>query len=200
MVGVFVLRQVGTPPVTQQAYIQADQIKIRDQVKFATASAAIVPGKDSQDVLDAVEKILQQHPEIKEVRVEGHTDSTGAAAFNRTLSQHRAESVVKWLVKHGIDASRLGAQGFGPERPIDDNAIGHQTFAATCQSLPAPGERCNYQPILVSISPSCAPYARCDTGSMCRPLGEVDAFCDDDEQCYTGFCDRSRCARAHACP
>jgi OmpA-OmpF porin, OOP family len=105
-----------------QAYIQADQIKIRDQVKFATASAAIVPGKDSQDVLDAVEKILEQHPEIKEVRVEGHTDSTGAAAFNRTLSQHRAESVVKWLVKHGIDASRLSAQGFGLERPIDDNA------------------------------------------------------------------------------
>jgi outer membrane protein OmpA-like peptidoglycan-associated protein len=105
-----------------QAYIQADQIKIRDQVKFATASAAIVPGKDSQDVLDAVEKILEQHPEIKQVRVEGHTDSTGSAAFNRTLSQHRAESVVKWLVKHGIEASRLTAQGFGPDRPIDDNA------------------------------------------------------------------------------
>jgi outer membrane protein OmpA-like peptidoglycan-associated protein len=105
-----------------QAYIQADQIKIRDQVKFATASAAIVPGKDSQDVLDAVEKILEQHPEIKQVRVEGHTDSTGSPALNRTLSQHRAESVVKWLVKHGIDGSRLTAQGFGPDRPIDDNS------------------------------------------------------------------------------
>ncbi len=105
-----------------QAYIKADQIKIRDQVKFATASAAIVPGQDSQDVLDAVEKILEQHGEIKQVRIEGHTDSTGSAAFNRTLSQHRAESVVKWLVKHGIDASRLTAQGFGPDRPIDDNS------------------------------------------------------------------------------
>jgi OOP family OmpA-OmpF porin len=105
-----------------QAYIQADQIKIRDQVKFATASAAIVPGKDSQDVLDAVEKVLEQHSEIKQVRVEGHTDSAGTAAYNRVLSQHRAESVVKWLVKHGIDASRLTAQGFGPDRPIDDNS------------------------------------------------------------------------------
>ncbi len=105
-----------------QAYIKADQIKIRDQVKFATASAAIVPGQDSQDVLDAVEKLLEQHSEIKQVRIEGHTDSTGSAAFNRTLSQHRAESVVKWLVKHGIDASRLTAQGFGPDRPIDDNS------------------------------------------------------------------------------
>jgi OmpA-OmpF porin, OOP family len=105
-----------------QAYIQADQIKIRDQVKFATASAAVVPGKDGQDVLDAVEKLLEQHAEIKQVRVEGHTDSAGTAAFNRVLSQHRAESVVKWLVKHGIAASRLTAQGFGPDRPIDDNS------------------------------------------------------------------------------
>ncbi len=91
-------------------------------MKFATSSAAIVPGKDSQDVLDAVEKLLEQHPEIKQLRVEGHTDSAGTAAYNRVLSQHRAESVVKWLVKHGIDASRLTAQGFGPDRPIDDNS------------------------------------------------------------------------------
>ncbi len=105
-----------------QAYIAQGRIKIRDQVKFATASAAIVPGKDSQEVLDAVRKILEDHPDIKALRVEGHTDSNGTAAYNRTLSQHRAESVVKWLVKHGIDASRLSAQGFGPDRPIDDNS------------------------------------------------------------------------------
>ena len=56
------------------------------------------------------------------MRVEGHTDNAGTAAYNRVLSQHRAESVVTWLVKHGIDASRLGAKGFGPDRPIDDNS------------------------------------------------------------------------------
>jgi OOP family OmpA-OmpF porin len=105
-----------------QAYIAAGQIKIRDQVKFATGSAAIVPGKDSQDVLDAVQKILADHPEIAKLRVEGHTDNVGAAAMNRKLSQHRAESVMKWLVKHGIDAARLTAQGFGPDKPIDDNS------------------------------------------------------------------------------
>jgi OOP family OmpA-OmpF porin len=105
-----------------RAYIKAGQIKIRDQVKFATASAAIVPGKDSQDVLDAVETVLTQHEELGQVRVEGHTDNVGTAAFNRVLSQHRAESVVKWLVKHGVDAARLTAQGFGPDRPIDDNS------------------------------------------------------------------------------
>jgi OmpA-OmpF porin, OOP family len=105
-----------------QAYIAAGQIKIRDQVKFATGSAAIVAGRESSDVLDAVQKILADHPEIKKLRIEGHTDSVGAAAMNRTLSQHRAESVMKWLVKHGVDATRLTAQGFGPDKPIDDNS------------------------------------------------------------------------------
>jgi outer membrane protein OmpA-like peptidoglycan-associated protein len=105
-----------------QAYIQAGQIKIRDQVKFATSSAAIVPGKDSEEVLEAVKDILDGHPEIKAVRIEGHTDNKGTAAYNRTLSQHRAESVMKWLVKHGIDAARLTAEGFGPDRPIDENS------------------------------------------------------------------------------
>ena len=103
-----------------QAYIQAGQIKIRDKVKFATSSAAIVPGKDSEDVLEAVKKILVDHPEIK-VRIEGHTDNVAWPQLNRTLSKHRAESVMNWLVKHGIDAGRFTTQGFGPDRPIDDN-------------------------------------------------------------------------------
>jgi OmpA-OmpF porin, OOP family len=103
-----------------QAYIQAGQIKIREQVKFATSSAAIVRGKDSEDVLQAVKTVLMEHPEIK-VRIEGHTDNVAWPELNRALSKHRAESVMKWLVQHGIDASRFTTQGFGPDRPIDTN-------------------------------------------------------------------------------
>jgi outer membrane protein OmpA-like peptidoglycan-associated protein len=103
-----------------QAYIQAGQIKIREQVKFATASSAVVSGKDSEDVLQAVKAILVEHPEIK-LRIEGHTDNVAGPALNRPLSKHRAESVEKWLIKHGIDAARLQTQGFGPDRPIDTN-------------------------------------------------------------------------------
>src|SRR6201999_3420956 len=64
-----------------QAYIAQGQIKIRDQVKFATGSAMIVPGKDSEDVLQAVKAILDEHAEIKAIRVEGHTDNRGTAAL-----------------------------------------------------------------------------------------------------------------------
>ncbi len=104
-----------------KAFIQNGQIKILDQVRFATSSAAIVPGKDSEDVLNAVVKVLKEHPEVAKVQVEGHTDNQGGAGYNRTLSASRAASVVKWLVKNGIDAGRLTSAGFGPDRPIASN-------------------------------------------------------------------------------
>jgi outer membrane protein OmpA-like peptidoglycan-associated protein len=103
-----------------KAFVQEGQIKILDQVKFKTNSAEIV-GKDSEDVLQAVQSVLAAHPQIKKVRVEGHTDSTGSAPLNRKLSAARAASVVKWLTSHGVDASRLTSAGFGPDKPIDDN-------------------------------------------------------------------------------
>jgi OmpA-OmpF porin, OOP family len=104
-----------------KAFIQGTQIKILDQVKFATGSAAIVHGKESEEVLSAVLQVLTEHSEITALRVEGHTDNQGAADFNKKLSEQRAASVVRWLVQHGIDASRLSSQGFGFERPIDSN-------------------------------------------------------------------------------
>ena len=64
---------------------------------------------------------MKTHPEIKKVRVEGHTDKTGSAALNKKLSADRAAQVKTWLTKHGIEASRLSSQGFGPDKPIDTN-------------------------------------------------------------------------------
>lgn len=104
-----------------KAFVQGTQIKILDEVKFQTNKADILPGKESEDVLLAVQSVLTQHPEIKSVRIEGHTDNTGAAEHNRQLSKQRAQAVQDWLVKHGIEAGRLTAEGFGPDRPIAPN-------------------------------------------------------------------------------
>jgi outer membrane protein OmpA-like peptidoglycan-associated protein len=104
-----------------RAFISQGQIKIIDQVKFKTGSAAIEQGRDSLDILEAVAKVLRDHPEVKHVRVEGHTDKTGSAALNKKLSADRAASVVKWLTANGIDKARLSSQGFGSEKPIDTN-------------------------------------------------------------------------------
>ena len=62
----------------------------------------------------------EDNPGLK-ISIEGHTDSTGTAVRNKTLSQQRAESVVSALVKAGIDAKRLSAKGWGQDNPIADN-------------------------------------------------------------------------------
>ncbi|HEY6722948.1 MAG TPA: OmpA family protein [Polyangiaceae bacterium] len=96
------------------------EIVILQQVLFDTGRATIKP--ESFPLIDEVVGALKDHPEIVELRVEGHTDSRGAKAFNMRLSQNRAESVMKALVQRGIEPARLKAQGFGPTEPIGDNA------------------------------------------------------------------------------
>ena len=103
-----------------KAFVKDGQIKIQDQVNFGLKSATILPGK-SQEVLEAVLAILNQHPEIKGLRVEGYSDSVGSAEQNKALSRYRANAVRLWLVAHGVDAKKLESVGFGAEKPIDSN-------------------------------------------------------------------------------
>ncbi len=66
-------------------------------------------------------QFLQENPDRK-VIVEGYTDSTGAAAYNQSLSERRAGSVRLALVKMGVDPSRVVSQGYGKEYPVADNS------------------------------------------------------------------------------
>jgi outer membrane protein OmpA-like peptidoglycan-associated protein len=101
------------------ARMEGDQIRITEQVKFATGSAKLLP--ESDGVLDAVLEVLKKHPAISKVRIEGHTDAKGAEYANRLLSKDRAAAVAAWLVKRGIDKKRLESAGFGSSKPIDSN-------------------------------------------------------------------------------
>ena len=56
------------------------------------------------------------------IEIRGHTDSTGTRQHNLTLSRRRADAVVDYLIKNGISPERLSARGFGPDKPIGDNA------------------------------------------------------------------------------
>lgn len=87
-------------------------------VEFALNSAHLLPV--SQTTLDGAVQTLKNNPGIN-AEVAGYTDSTGKAAYNVTLSQRRAEAVMKYLVDHGIDASRLTAKGYGEADPIASN-------------------------------------------------------------------------------
>jgi OOP family OmpA-OmpF porin len=102
------------------AVVQKGQIRIMDQIKFRLNSADIDPASDP--ILEAVRKVLVENPDLRHVRVEGHTDNTGNAAYNLLLSKKRARSVMTWLVKHGIESARLESQGYGMTRPVADNA------------------------------------------------------------------------------
>jgi len=55
------------------------------------------------------------------IEVEGHTDSNGAARYNKILSLARAESVKDYLIRHGISQTKVSIMGYGEDRPIEEN-------------------------------------------------------------------------------
>lgn len=108
------------PPGPDKVILTPSHIAITDKVQFETGKADVKP--ESFALLDEVVAVMKSNPQIEIVEVGGHTDSTGSADFNRTLSQQRAESVMKYLAGKGIAKGRLTAKGFGPDVPVADNA------------------------------------------------------------------------------
>jgi outer membrane protein OmpA-like peptidoglycan-associated protein len=107
----------GCPPRTVQ--VKGDEIIILEQVQFDTGKATIK--KVSDKLLDEVAIVLDTHPEIKKLEVQGHTDDRGTPASNKLLSKARAAAVMKALTKRGISAGRLVSQGYGQDKPIETN-------------------------------------------------------------------------------
>jgi outer membrane protein OmpA-like peptidoglycan-associated protein len=105
----------------QQVILVEGRLEILDNVYFRTSRATIQ--ERSYPLLMNVAEVLQAHPELDRVVVEGHTDSRGRAAYNRRLSRERAEAVVDFLVERGgVDRGRLEAVGYGPDRPVVPDA------------------------------------------------------------------------------
>jgi len=105
----------------QLVVIGEGQLEILEKVYFKKGSAKLQ--KRSWALLDNVAAVLIAHPEIKKIRVEGHSDRTGSLKFNMILSKKRANTVVRYLVGRGqVSKSRLVAQGFGPKRPLVPDA------------------------------------------------------------------------------
>jgi outer membrane protein OmpA-like peptidoglycan-associated protein len=73
-----------------------------------------------EPVLDSVAEVLNHYPDTL-LKVVGHTDSTGDAAYNLDLSQRRAQAVARYLRAKGIDPSRLRVYGAGEQQPIASN-------------------------------------------------------------------------------
>src|SRR4029079_12109552 len=87
-------------------------------INFDIDKATIKP--ESMGTLNMIVQVMKDNPDLK-FEVDGHTDNSGAAQHNLSLSQQRAAAVKEQLVKMGIDASRLTTKGFGDSKPISDN-------------------------------------------------------------------------------
>jgi len=87
-------------------------------VLFEIGRAELLPA--ARQSVDDVIELLDSEPG-KQIRIEGHTDSTGPAALNLRLSQQRAEAVRSALVNRGIEAGRMVAVGMGQDFPIASN-------------------------------------------------------------------------------
>jgi|GEM_PF-1939997 len=84
---------------------------------FTTGSTALV-GRELQEVRSFAAALNSPKLAGRKVRIEGHTDSVGSRASNLALSQQRAQAVVRALIAEGVDASRIEAAGYGPDRPL----------------------------------------------------------------------------------
>jgi len=87
-------------------------------ITFDVGKSTVKP--ESMGEINRIVGLMKENPDLK-FSVEGHTDSTGSAATNQTLSEARSQAVVDKLVENGIAANRLKAAGKGQTSPLADN-------------------------------------------------------------------------------
>lgn len=97
----FALANISAPVLIDNIFYDFDKATLRDSSKVA---------------LDQLVNILNDNPNVT-IELAAHTDYVGSAAYNKGLSQRRAESVIRYLIAHGVAADRLTPVGYGKERP-----------------------------------------------------------------------------------
>ncbi len=156
------------------AYVKGDEIVILDQVHFATDKDIILP--ESNMILEEVAKVLVDHPEIREVRIEGHTDVRASDAYNMNLSQRRVNSVMKYLtVNAGIDPSRLTAKGYGHSAPVydDTGCVGpDESLSTNCKLMTSKNRRVVFR-IVKRGAPPPKPITGSDTNGSVLPTKDT---------------------------
>lgn len=97
----FALANISAPTLIDNIFYDFDKATLRDTSKTA---------------LDKLVTLLNENPNVT-IELSAHCDYKGSAEYNKRLSQRRAESVVAYLIQHGIAADRLTPVGYGKERP-----------------------------------------------------------------------------------
>jgi outer membrane protein OmpA-like peptidoglycan-associated protein len=118
---------VGSPPAAvveapppARVEVRDNKIEIHEKIQFDWDKATIK--SESFSLMNEIASVITKNPQIKSIQIEGHASADGEAHHNKTLSDERAKSVMKYLTEHGIPAKELTAKGFGSDRPIADNS------------------------------------------------------------------------------
>jgi outer membrane protein OmpA-like peptidoglycan-associated protein len=93
------------------------RIELSADVLFDFDKAELRP--EARPALDKVAAVLKSYPQGS-AKIEGHTDGKGDAAYNKKLSDRRAESVRQWLASNGV-GMRMSTQGWGKDKPVAAN-------------------------------------------------------------------------------
>ena len=96
---------------------------IANGIRFDVNEATLRP--ESMGIINEIYTLMEQHPDLK-FSVEGHTDSDGDDAFNQTLSEARAKTVMDKLISMGISSERLASKGWGESMPITSNGTAEE--------------------------------------------------------------------------
>lgn len=111
---------------TKENYnLNIDLIKVKvgkkvvlKNILFETGKSVLTPASYAE--LDHLLNIMNENAEMK-IEISGHTDKTGSEPVNAKLSEARAKTVVDYLIKNGIENSRMVFKGYGSSQPISDN-------------------------------------------------------------------------------
>lgn len=108
----------GTPAGAEVNALGCEENVVLHDVNFEFDSAKLTA--NAQQILLGVADKLRANENVR-VRIEGHTDSVGSAAYNKKLSQERADSVAAFLASQGVRGDHMGTVGYGEERPTATN-------------------------------------------------------------------------------
>jgi outer membrane protein OmpA-like peptidoglycan-associated protein/tetratricopeptide (TPR) repeat protein len=99
--------------------IEANAAIVLKNIFFDPNQYEIKP--ESGTELNAVVQLMKENPGLH-IQINGHTDNSGKAADNKTLSENRAKAVTNYLISKGVAQGRLTSKGFGETQPVADNA------------------------------------------------------------------------------
>jgi outer membrane protein OmpA-like peptidoglycan-associated protein len=95
--------------------IKVNEPVILNNIHFKLDKATLLPA--SYPELNKLYRLMQRNSGI-EIKIAGHTDSTGTETYNKELSVKRAQAVAEYLRQKGIDTNRVSYEGYGNTRPI----------------------------------------------------------------------------------